>query len=83
MGCYDTVMVPCPTCGNREPFQSKSGECLLENYNLEEAPDHVLGDVNRHAPYDCQKCGALFYVKRTGATPALWTEKTDLDDWNT
>jgi len=83
MGCYDTVMVPCPSCGNREPFQTKSGECLLKEYDLEDAPQEVLGDVNRHAPYDCQKCGASFYVKAVvTATPALWTEAEiiDLDD---
>jgi predicted RNA-binding Zn-ribbon protein involved in translation (DUF1610 family) len=80
MGCYDTVMVPCPSCGNREPFQTKSGECSLEEYDLENAPDLVLGDVNRHAPYNCQKCGALFYVKsKIVAISALWTEANDLD----
>lgn len=81
MGCYDTVMVPCPKCGNREPFQTKSGECLLADYDLETAPPQVLGDVNRHSPYTCQQCGAVFYVelKVTGVS-ALWTKRIDFDE---
>lgn len=63
MGCYDTVEVPCPKCGEIEYFQSKSGACVLANYSLSTCPPDVLGDVNRHAPYDCQKCGTLFKVE--------------------
>jgi hypothetical protein len=80
MGCYDTIMVPCPTCQTREAFQTKSGECLLGEYNLEDAPEEVLGDVNRHSPYVCRVCGAVFHVKlEIHATPTLWKTPTDLD----
>ena len=70
MGCYDTVMVPCPKCGNRIPFQSKSGECILAEYDMEEAPEDVLRDVNRHAPYECEKCRIWFQVE-VDITPAV------------
>ena len=50
MGVYDTVIVPCPTCGECGEFQSKSGKCLLETYSLDEAPDDILLDVNRDGP---------------------------------
>ena len=30
MGMYDTILVPCPKCGTKEEFQSKSGGCCLE-----------------------------------------------------
>lgn len=69
MGMYDTVTVPCPTCGECTEFQSKSGECKLETYSLEEAPDDVLLDVNRHAPKRCYKCGTLFTVEVSGRRP--------------
>jgi DNA-directed RNA polymerase subunit N (RpoN/RPB10) len=69
VGVYDTVMVPCPTCGERVGFQSKSGSCLLETFMLEEAPDTVLLDVNRHAPIRCDKCGTLFAVDVSGNRP--------------
>jgi hypothetical protein len=69
MGMFDIVMVPCPTCEERAEFQSKSGDCTLETYLLEEAPDDVLDDVNRHAPKTCDKCGALFGVQIEGLRP--------------
>ena len=63
MGMYDTVMVPCPKCGERFPAQSKSGDCTLETFKLEDAPEDVLCDVNRHAPFSCDSCGTLFKVQ--------------------
>ena len=69
MGVYDTVIVPCPTCGECGEFQSKSGKCLLETYSLDEAPDDILLDVNRHAPMRCHKCGTLYSVEVGGSRP--------------
>jgi hypothetical protein len=66
MGMYDTVIVPCPTCGTTSEFQSKGGQCLLKTYSLDEAPDDVLLDVNRHAPDTCGKCGTRFGVAIAG-----------------
>jgi len=61
MGCYDTVLVNCPKCGEEHNFQSKSGECLLEYYTLENCPDSVMSNVNRHSPYKCD-CGVSLKV---------------------
>jgi hypothetical protein len=69
MGMYDTVLVRCPQCGTPAGFQSKSGSCSLKTYTLDEAPDDVLSDVNRHAPAHCEKCGALFGVEIEGPHP--------------
>jgi hypothetical protein len=63
VGCYDSVMVPCPKCGEKSEFQSKSGDCCLSYYDLQEAPADVLLNVNRHAPNTCEKCGTLFQVE--------------------
>jgi transcription elongation factor Elf1 len=72
MGCYDSVMVPCPRCGRKAEFQSKSGECALAIYQLGEAPPEVMDDINRHAPHTCSGCGALFKVNITViGTPVL------------
>jgi len=62
VGMYDIVVVPCPTCGEPDEFQSKSGRCTLETYALDDAPDDVLLDVNRHGPSTCRACGTLFGV---------------------
>lgn len=56
MGMYDTILVKCPSCGEEHHFQSKSGECLLSYYELEECPEDVMWDANRHSPYQCG-CG--------------------------
>lgn len=62
MGMFDSIYVKCPNCGTSEEFQTKSGDCLLQCYNLNNAPDDVLLDVNRHSPYTCRKCGTQFAV---------------------
>jgi|JI10StandDraft_1071094.scaffolds.fasta_scaffold1811746_1 transcription elongation factor Elf1 len=63
MGMFDSVKVPCPKCGKEQLFQSKGGDCILEEYTLENAPLDVLMDINRHAPYGCLKCGCEFAVQ--------------------
>lgn len=63
MGCYDTVIVKCPQCGEPESFQSKSGLCCFDAYSLDECPADILLDVSRHAPYSCYKCGTKFWVE--------------------
>ncbi len=73
MGMYDIVLVRCPQCGTLAEFQSKSGRCILKTYSLDEAPDDVLLDVNRHAPITCAKCAARFGVEifARGGTAAV------------
>jgi len=63
MGVYDTVVVPCPLCGEIYYAQSKgSYECSLRMFDLANAPADVMSDVNRHAPFVCE-CGAIFKVQ--------------------
>jgi len=64
MGVYDRVKIPCPKCGERQEAQSKSGDCELDIYEMESCPADVLADVNRHAPFTCDKCG-MFEIKLT------------------
>jgi hypothetical protein len=72
MGCYDEVNVPCPNCGQREPFQSKGGDCAMRTYDLERCPLDVLSDVNRHGGATCRRCGTLFHVGLGGRSEP-WT----------
>ncbi len=71
MGCFDTVLVPCPKCGTKAQFQSKGGDCLLREYPLAECPEDVLTNVNRHAPNICEKCGMVFKVSMAGGKPVV------------
>ena len=63
MGCYDTVLVPCPKCGELYDAQSKSGDCLCRVFEFENTPPDVMSNVNRHAPFTCFKCNAVFHVE--------------------
>ena len=61
MGVYDSVLVKCQKCNEELEFQSKSGECSLRVYDLENCPNDVLQDVNRHSPMRCY-CGVVYKV---------------------
>jgi len=63
MGCFDTVLIDCPNCGEEYEAQSKGGECTLSYYTLENCPMDVLEDVNRHAPFTCDNCKTKFKVE--------------------
>jgi endogenous inhibitor of DNA gyrase (YacG/DUF329 family) len=63
MGCYDTIMVPCPKCGELYEAQSKSGDCLLRVFDFNTAPQNVMQNVNRHAPFQCNNCKTIFKVQ--------------------
>ena len=58
---YDSVIVKCPKCEAEHEFQSKSGECLLDVYTLENCPDDVMQNINRHSPCLCN-CGVSIKV---------------------
>jgi endogenous inhibitor of DNA gyrase (YacG/DUF329 family) len=62
MGCFNTIMVPCPKCQEDYPAQTKSGSCDFTSFSLKDAPAEDMQDVNRHAPFKCSKCGTEFYV---------------------
>lgn len=65
MGVFDSINIPRPKCGKRQEAQSKSGDCILATYEIENAPTDVLADINRHAPFTCEKCGTVFEIKLT------------------
>lgn len=61
MGMFDSIWVACPKCGEEIEFQSKSGDCSLKHYTLQDCPDDVMININRHSPQKC-KCGALLEI---------------------
>lgn len=60
MGMFDSVWVNCPNCNKESEFQSKGGNYCIDNYTLENCPNDVLSDVNRHSPNECDNCGTVF-----------------------
>ena len=61
MGLFDSVYVPCPSCGEKHEFQSKAGDSYLNRYTLDDAPDVVLADIGG-AQATC-KCGLTFAIR--------------------
>jgi len=62
MGVYDTIIAKCPECGVDNYFQTKSGDCILAFYKIQEAPIDVMADANRHTPQHCEGCNKLLFV---------------------
>ena len=60
MGCYDTIEFKCPECGKEISGQSKSGDCVLADYDYTSVPISVAQDANRHAPFLCS-CGEAWF----------------------
>jgi hypothetical protein len=59
MGMYDSVMVPCPSCGKQVEFQSKEWDCQMDRWSLEEAPAKVKFDI-MNEPNHCEACDNWF-----------------------
>ncbi len=62
MGLFDSVMADCPNCGAKLEFQSKAGECYMNVYSVEDAPDDVVRDVLNRPEYcrHCEKWSCLY-----------------------
>lgn len=63
MSLYDTVFIRCPSCGTRASVQSKSGPCILAEYDLYAAPQEVLADSRVLDIQTCDKCGLSFQIR--------------------
>ena len=79
MGVYDSVFLPCPKCGELEEAQSKSGDCLCRIFEFGKAPDDVMINVNRHAPFKCFKCGTNFKVEFNPEPKIVETDEENSD----
>lgn len=59
MGMFDTVEFKCPFCNQKTDLQSKSGECAMEHYTLEDVPMAVAtGAYGR-----CNHCNIMLALK--------------------
>ena len=61
MGVYNTVKVPCPSCGKEAYIQTKSGECDMITYRLDEAPSDDLPGLQDK--WERCQCGTTFEVE--------------------
>ena len=57
MGCFNTITIVCPRCGDVTEFQSKAGTCELATYSLEDAPLPELAELEVYAKNKAIVCG--------------------------
>ena len=65
MGMFDSVFADCPNCGHGVEYQTKRGECILGEYELDDAPPDVLRGVTC-AESKCLGCNRMIKLHRTG-----------------
>jgi len=63
MGCYNTLIFKCPSCGSDIEEQSKGGSCTLSTYEAIEAPLGDLVYVEDEIIY-CDKCKRKYQIKK-------------------
>jgi len=59
MGCYDTVHALCRQCGGEMEIQSKAGDCMLQDFDLSDAPPAILGDLHGET-LACRRCHTVW-----------------------
>jgi len=62
MGMFDSLIIKCRQCGEDVEFQSKAGECRLEQYNLSDVPADIAGSLDGRSQ-ECLKCGRINTVR--------------------
>ncbi len=45
MGMFDRVWAVCPKCNQTVEFQSKAGECTLQDYSINSVPPNIAQDI--------------------------------------
>lgn len=80
MGMFDTVWVTCPHCSERTDLQSKSGNCMLDSFELNDAPLSVMGDlVDGGGWRQCWRCKGEIKIVANGR-PVFTAVKPEQED---
>ena len=70
MGIFDEVWADCPKCNSKIEFQSKAGDCMIYDFDLESAPLAIRADVIG-ATGECFRCKTKIVVR---GEVKVWTE---------
>jgi len=60
MGMFDTVIVKCPKCNEINYVQTKTGECMLSNYQWETLENPIIANGVTGEIVNCTKCDCYF-----------------------
>lgn len=74
MGMFDSVHTRCPSCSARLEFQSKAGECMCKDFDVDEVPVSIAEDLNGESKL-C-RCGALVVLRFPKSAPRFVSMKT-------
>lgn len=72
---FDSVYVRCPSCDSLQEIQSKSGECCLERYSLDDAPMGVMSGIL--GENSCENCSKVFTIELVNKPTYQITMKDD------
>ena len=61
MGMFDSLFVSCPKCATLNELQSKSGDCILGQYDLTTVPNDVLRNLI-DIVHTCEECSESFKI---------------------
>ncbi len=61
MGMFDRIWAKCPKCGTDVEFQSKAGDCTLEDFPSEAVPHVIAADITGDS-ICCEKCDHLVTI---------------------
>lgn len=67
---FDRVWVTCSYCGEQREFQSKAGECMMNDYDLTALPTEVAADLI--GDFTVCECGQRI---RLNGFVSLWDEQ--------
>lgn len=59
MGCFNTILIPCPRCGEKYDYQSKSGSCSFTTETIEDAELEDIVEASNNV-LSCGNCNASF-----------------------
>jgi len=71
MGCFDELVITCPSCGGQAVFQSKAGSCVMAEFTLDTVPPEVAGDLNEEYS-ECEGCGNPVVLRTQVIVTPVW-----------
>lgn len=65
MGMFDSIRGKCPNCNKNVEIQTKLGECLLREYNLDKLPVDIATAIAWKKNYieTCEHCNSKFMLQ--------------------
>jgi len=70
MGMVDSVLACCPNCGAVLSFQSKAGECSLQEFSADAVPANIAVDIEGDV-LACDECLKVWRITTQQMPPMV------------